>query len=87
MVMNYGGFLVCSGKFTDKKTGKEIDWKHIKVLLGVDASRVGVYKIPYSDAVRTALRSLPAGCPINVSFDFYGNIEGFTRVEGGGNHA
>ena len=83
MIMNYGGFLVCSGTFTNEKTGKTIDWKHIKALLGVDTSRVGVYKIPYSDTVLTALRSLPVGCPINVSFDFYGNVEGFTRVEGG----
>ena len=87
MIMRYGGFLVMSGLITDKKTGKNSEWQNIKVLLSPDGSRAGLYKMSFSDAVIPALRSIPLGVPADVSFDFYGNVEKITRIEGGGNHA
>lgn len=87
MKMIYGGFLPMSGTFTDKKTGKEIEWKNVKILLSADSLRAGLYKAPYSDTLISALKSIPSGVPVDVCFDFYGTVEKLVRIEGGDNHA
>lgn len=86
MRMIYGGFLPCSGSFTDRKTGKEINWKNLRVLLSTNGNP-GLYKAPFSDAFLDLFKALPLGSEVDVCFDFYGKIEGFAAVEGGGNHA
>ena len=86
MKMIYGGYLPLTGTFTDKKTGKDVSWHHIKVLLSPDGARSGVYKAPYSDDFIKIIRAIPVGTRCDVFFDFYGNVENIMRCVGGSNH-
>lgn len=80
MLMYYGGNLICSGEYQGKS------WTHCKIMLSSDLQRVNVHKCRLDDNLMQTVAKLVPGQRCDVSFDFYGNVESVSFVEGGGNH-